>query len=254
VVWNGNSEAGNIDIYFCEYDRVTGSCPPQRLTGHATWQGSPAIDGDRIVFQDDRKGRSEIVTFELPSLDPIGDRAVAEGDDLRIPIEARDPAGDPLEFDARLANGEALETIGARFRVLGRRRAELRWSPGYDRAGSYAITFTATTSGRLHTGETIRIEVLDANAPPVALAGRSRIAVAWTRLNGCRSFDPEGEPLSYVWNDASGRELGTSCRLRLQGPSVPRLESYTLTVSDGTYSDSDRVWILWIPRLALRWR
>jgi hypothetical protein len=177
---------------------------------------------------------------------------VTEGEGLRIRIKARDPTGDPLELDARLVGGEALETIGARFQVLGRGRAELRWAPGYDRAGSYAVTFTATTSGRLRTGETIRIEVLDVDAPPVAIAGRSRIAVARARLNGCRSFDPEGQPLSYTWRNGSGRELGASCRLRVEGPSAPGFESYTLTVSDGTYSDSSRVWVLWMPRYARR--
>jgi len=252
VVWNATSESGNADIYFCEYDRVTQRCPPQRLTGNAVRQRNPAVDADRVVWEDERNTVYEIAMLELPSLRPIGDRSVAEGEKITIRIAARDPAGGRIDLDARLANGEALETIGARLQLSRGGRVRLRWSPDYGQAGSYAITVTATTSGRLRTGETFRIEVLDLNAPPVAIAGRSRTAVTRVLLNGCRSFDPEGEPLSYAWRDGGGRELGTSCRLRLEGPSEPGLESYVLSVDDGTSRASDRVWILWLPRSARR--
>jgi hypothetical protein len=71
----------------------------------------------------------------------------------------------PLELEAAQADGSALEAIGASFSDRGDGSGVLSWRPGFDQAGSYAVTFTGTSAGRLETRQTIRIEVRDARAP-----------------------------------------------------------------------------------------
>jgi hypothetical protein len=187
---------------------------------------------------------------------PLEDRVVEEGEPLRVAVRARDPLGDPIALRAERAGGGAVEVLGASFRDLGGGKGALHWTPSYEQSGSYAVTFSATTSARLETSETIRIEVLDVNRPPVAVAGRDLLTRLGESalLDGCSSFDPEGAPLSFEWTDGAGNEVGTSCELLRESPPLPRLERFTLTVSDGVHLDSDRVRILWLPRFPFdRW-
>jgi beta propeller repeat protein len=162
LVWDAPGRDGNRDLYFCELDRVTQACPIQRLTGSAGRELHPDIEGTRLVWQDERNGSWEIMSFELPGLKPLRDRVVREGQRLVVRVTADDPKGEPLELEAAQADGSALEEIGASFSDLGNGSGVLSWRPGFDRAGSYAVTFTGTSPGRLETRQTIRIEVRNA--------------------------------------------------------------------------------------------
>jgi len=164
LVWDAPGSDGGRDLYFCELDRVTRTCPTQRLTGSSTWEIHPDIEGTRVVWADERNGAWEIMSFELPSLKPLRDRVVREGRRLVVRVRADDPRGEPLALEAAQADGSALEAIGASFRDRGDGTGVLSWRPGFDSAGSYAVTFTGTSVGRLETRQTMRIEVRDARA------------------------------------------------------------------------------------------
>jgi beta propeller repeat protein len=162
LVWDAPEREGGRDLYFCEFDPVTRACPIQRLTGSPAREIQPDIDGARVVWQDDRNGPWQIMRFDLPGLQPLRDRVIREGQRLVVRVVAEDRGGIPLALEAAQADGSPLESIGASFSDLGDGSGVLSWRPGFDRAGSYAVTFTGTSPERLQTRRTIRIEVQDA--------------------------------------------------------------------------------------------
>jgi subtilisin family serine protease len=166
LVWNAPGSGGGDNLYFCERDRVTGACPVQQLTGSAGDERNADIDGARVVWQDDRNGLLAILSFELPQLQPQRDRVVSEGESLVVRVVGWESGGAPLALEAAQADGSPLESLGATFTDRGDGSGVLRWQPGFDRAGSYAVTFTGTSVGRLKTRQTIRIEVRDVDAVP----------------------------------------------------------------------------------------
>jgi beta propeller repeat protein len=173
LVWDGRVGDQASDVFFCEYDRVLQDCPVQRITAHLGEQVASAIDGNRVVWEDDREGGSHVYSIELPELAPIRDRRVAEGRLLWIPVRASAGGRDdrPLTLAAEAVGEASLEELGAELVPLraGRRRgvsrAALRWRPRFDQAGDYAITLSATTHGGLVTRHTVRIAVVDADRP-----------------------------------------------------------------------------------------
>ena len=79
------------------------------------------------------------------------------------------------------------------------------------------------------------------NQAPVADAGDDVIAnpnVPFT-LSGQRSFDSDGDTLSYDWVDEFGSSVGSTRDVTDQKPAGTH--TYTLTVSDGFTSDTDTV-------------
>src|SRR5262245_8346417 len=78
-------------------------------------------------------------------------------------------------------------------------------------------------------------EVLNQNRPPVANAGADQSVPAGTAclatvtLDGSASFDPDGDPLTYVWNGSFGSVSGAVASVALTPGTYP----ITLTVQDG---------------------
>jgi beta propeller repeat protein len=159
IVWHG-AAGGNDEIFFCEWDRVARRCPVQRLTNHPAAQTAPRIDGARVVWQDDRDGTQAIFGFELPALQPLGDRVARARWPLVVPVRARDPLGDPMALSATTLDGGAAEALGARFYDFGDGRGALVWIPRADQLGEHAFTVTALSSGRLFSSESFRVRVV----------------------------------------------------------------------------------------------
>jgi beta propeller repeat protein len=181
VVWQDDDGSGeNLDVYYCEYDRVLGTCPVQRLTGSAADQRSPVIDGNRVVWEDHRSGVAEIFGLELPGLRRIGDQKAWQGRMLSVPVRGFDGDRSGLSLRAEIAGGGSLDALGAEFRDLGRGHGLLWWMPGFDQAGSHAITVVAESSGLLRSSETFRVEVMP---PP-------RVVVPWWRIQQYRRPGP----------------------------------------------------------------
>jgi hypothetical protein len=94
-----------------------------------------------------------------PVLDAIGDKAVAEGEELSFKLRATDPDGDALTFAAdNLPSGATLDpTTGA-----------FIWRPTYDSAGSYSgVAFSVSDGNGGSDQEAITITVADTNRAPV---------------------------------------------------------------------------------------
>jgi beta propeller repeat protein len=156
LVWQASVEGGS-DILFCEFDRRTDSCPPQRLTGSLGDERNPHIDGDRVVWEDDRQGLFQIYGLSLPRLEPIPDQRVVSGRPLKLRVAGSDPAGGELALSAALADGRPVEALGMRFRELARGKGQLTWRARG--TGAVDVTFTGTDVRGLSTRRTVRIEV-----------------------------------------------------------------------------------------------
>jgi len=165
LVWHRPAGAGS-EVVFCEFDRRTGACPIQRLTGSLASQRNPRIDGDRVVWEDDRQGLFQVYGLVLPRLEPIEDRTVVAGRPLKLRVVGSDPSGGELALSAALADGRPIDALGMRFRDLGRGKGQLFWRA--DGQGPVDVTITGTDARGLSTRRTLRIEVLpkpDRSAP-----------------------------------------------------------------------------------------
>jgi len=72
---------------------------------------------------------------------------------------------------------------------------------------SGAYTFKVSVSdGQISSTDTVVVTVDNANQVPVANAGAAVVAVVGqtVTLDGSASYDPDGDPVSYVWSQASG--------------------------------------------------
>ncbi|WP_339066203.1 putative Ig domain-containing protein [Teredinibacter turnerae] len=112
-----------------------------------------ATDGEATVLQE----FSIAVSYSnsAPSIEPLSDISMPEGDALEIPINATDREGDSLEYAAsNLPNFATLENN------------VLKLQPGYDNSGYYADILISVTDGVFRAFESFSIEILDVNRAP----------------------------------------------------------------------------------------
>ena len=131
-------------------------------TGVFTWLPSYDQAGDYNLAFTATSGSpplssSETITITVedvnraPVLDAIGDKSVAEGSTLSFTVTASDLDGDEVVLEATgLPDGASFD--------LG--TGDFSWTPSYDQAGSYQVTFNATDSINF-VSETITITVGD---------------------------------------------------------------------------------------------
>ncbi len=125
-----------------------------------------------------------------PSLTDIGDLEINEDEEFVLQLEASDPDGDNLAFEAEnLPDGATLE--GDLF----------SWTPTYDQAGVYeGIVFRVRDDGEpnLSDEETIAITVLNVNRPPL-LAGIGDLEIDENEEFSLQleASDPDGDSLSF---------------------------------------------------------
>jgi hypothetical protein len=189
LVWSADAPGEPAAIYFCEHDLLTQRCPAQRLTGSAAGARRPAIDGRRVVFEDERDGPTRIFAIELPDLRVQGERRVRVGRSLHLQIVGIDPAG-PLarmRLSASLGDGTPVETLGMRFVQTSRRTARLFWRPGAAAAGRIVLRFTGATEGGLVTRESVAIQVDAGHRPGAASASAEMSSSSRPAVSGKNS-------------------------------------------------------------------
>ena len=188
LVWDGQVGDEASDVFYCEYDRVLRQCPVQRLTAEMTAQAESDIDGQRVIWQDERAGSSTIFGTTLPHfVEPDArERRIRVGHSLRIQVRAE--SGEPSGRHRRnrdgngrrqsLARAEAmvisleayrrvgsefvpvlLDSLGVRFDDDGDGKGRLRWRPRAADTGDYVFTFGAETRGGLVTRDSVRVHV-----------------------------------------------------------------------------------------------
>ena len=108
------------------------------------------------------------------------------------------------------------------------------------------LTFSLTVSDSELSSETdeVSISVVQVNTPPTANAGLDKTveSLSQTTLQGSSSSDPEGDNLSYEWQQTSGPSV-TLNNYQVADPSFysPEMNTtltFSLVVSDGEFSSS----------------
>jgi PKD repeat protein len=157
----------------------------------------------------------------------------AEGVFISLQIAATDPDGDHVTL------GALNRPVGSLFVDFGNNSGSFSWTPGFSQAGTYTVTFTGRDAlGTDATPRNLTIVVDNVNRDPIAIPGGPYVGVVNVPItfNGTGSADPDGSPLSYLWDFG---DLATAA-------GVTPVHSYvtggtftvTLTVGDGSLTDN----------------
>ncbi len=145
-----------------------------------------------------------------PVFDPRPqDEVVNEGEELVIELSATDLDGDALRYSTRgIPNG-------ARFQGN-----TFVWTPDYDQAGDYDVSFVVTDQGALGDMETITITVLNTNRPPVLdpigpqtirEGEQLRLDLSATDVDAddILRFDADNRPMGSMFDRVTGEYIWT---------------------------------------------
>jgi hypothetical protein len=124
---------------------------------------------------------------QKPVLDDIGDKSANENALLTFTVTATDPDGDTVTYSASGL------PAGATF------SSPFRWTPGYDQAGTYNVTFVATDEhGAQSSPQTVTITVNNVNRPPVLAAiGNKSVSENSALSFSVSAADPDGGAITY---------------------------------------------------------
>jgi len=194
--------------------------------------GNGGIDNEAI--------RIEVLNVNRPPvLDPVGDRIINETETLIITLNASDPDGDAIiyscnrtdlfiDFNSNIGTGS--------------------WTPGYEDSGIYWVEFSVSDSNGGIDNETVRIEVLNVNRPPVLdPIGDKIINETETLIITVNASDPDGDPLVYsTSNMPDGAVFNSTTHTFSWTPTFIQAGIYPdiqFTVSDGELIDYENITI-----------
>ena len=134
--------------------------PDEGLDGRLLTLQWVADDGQDAVSATTQIAVGEDVKLP-PSIAPIAGVEVSEAEDLLIAIETDDPDAAEGDIVSLAVSG----LVGSA--VLDAEASAISWEDiGYDRAGAYTLTITATDVDGLSATESVRVRVFDVNRPP----------------------------------------------------------------------------------------
>lgn len=201
-----------------------------------------AYDGDSIL---QRGNDYQTITITVnnvsqpPVLDTIGNKTIDELQLLSIILNATDPDGNPLTYSAgNLPHGAKFNSATRTF----------TWTPNYDQAGTYPVTFTVNDGTGGSDSETITITVNNANqAPELAAIGNKTVNEGQPFSFTLSASDRDGNPLTYsASNLPQGASFNSSTKTFAWTPGYNQAGTYpvTFTVNDGAGgSDSETITI-----------
>jgi len=157
--------------------------------------GHPDYAPERDILGNPRDSRPDAGCYEYlppetanhpPVLQQIGNKSVNENSLLAFMITATDPDGDAITYSAQpLPRGATFSS------------QTLRWTPTYEQAGNYQVTFTAS-DGQAQDAETITITVNNVNRAPVLDAiGNKSISEGSILSFSVTATDADGDTITY---------------------------------------------------------
>jgi hypothetical protein len=170
-----------------------------------------------------------------PVIQSIGSKSVNENSLLTFTVIATDADNDAITYSAT-----GLPT-GATFSGQ-----TFSWTPGYDQAGTYNVTFVARDEhGTQSSPQTVTITVNNVNRPPVLAAiGNKSVSENITLSFSVSATDPDGDTVTYSY---SGLPVGASFSSQTFNwtPTYAQTGTYqiTFTASDGQAQDFETVTI-----------
>jgi len=202
--------------------------------GNASYGPSTDKDGNARVGAPDA-GCYEYIASEAgnsaPVLDAIGDKTVAEGSSLTFSISATDADDETLTYSAsNLPSGASFS--GQTF----------SWTPGYDQAGTYDVTFTAS-DGTDSDSESVTITVANTNRAPVLAAIDDQSVNEGSLLTiSLSATDADDDTVSFSAGSLpAGSVFSGSTFIWTPTYSQAGTFELTFTASDGTATDSQSV-------------
>jgi len=193
----------------------------------------------RFIASDDNSHDSETITITVsnvnrpPVLGAISDPSVDENDLLNISVSATDPDGQTLTYSVSgLPNGAVFAS------------QTLSWTPSYDQAGTFAVTFTAD-DGQAQDSQAITITVNNVNRAPVFTAIDNKSVWSDDPLTFMiDATDPDSDAVTYSANTVpSGATFITETFDWT--PTAAQIGTYNVTfyASDGQLQDSEAITI-----------
>lgn len=174
---------------------------------------------------------------DAPVLATIGNQTIAEGSLLSFTLNASDPDGETLTLSASgLPPGAIFDTTSKTF----------FWTPGYEQAGDYMVSFVATDPTGLFATEEIMIRVSDvaSNLGPVCSMASPSISEIWPpnhkRTEVVNIFgvtDPDNDPLTItirqILQDEPTNTLGDGTTW-IDGGGINSLQAWVRAERSGT--------------------
>jgi len=211
-------------------------------TGEFAWTPSYTQAGSyQVTFRasDGNSWDSEIITITInnvnrpPVIGSIADQSIDENSLLSFSVNASDPDGQALTYSVTgLPAGAVFAS------------QTLTWTPSYDQAGSFAVTFTVD-DGLAQDSQPITITVINVNRTPVlATIGNQSVWADDPLTFTIDATDPDGDTVTYsAANLPSGATFAT--QTFDWTPSQGQMGSYDVTflASDGQLQDSEIVTI-----------
>jgi DNA-binding beta-propeller fold protein YncE len=162
-----------------------------------------------------------------PILDPVGHRAINEGEALSITLTATDSDSDGLTYTAsNLPEGASFDPSTQTF----------IWTPSYGQAGNYEGVLFSVTDGTASDSEAITITVGDINRPPILNPiGSKTVNEGQTLTFAVSATDPDGDDLIYrVGEMPAGAGFDAVTRSFSWTPIYEQAGTYTVvfTVTD----------------------
>ncbi len=160
---------------------------PQVLTWTPGFQAAGVYSDVRLLASDGDHTVSRTVTLSvananaMPTLRPVADVVVRQGDPVRIVLRGDDADCDAIEYYSTFLPGGTLDA----------RTGLFLWTPEFFQEGVYRIPFSVR-DGDLSATQTASITVLNVNAAPV-FSGLTAFEVAENQLVAFRAFafDPD---------------------------------------------------------------
>jgi PKD repeat protein len=199
-----------------------------QVTVRVTDDGTPPLsDSEALVIS-----VSQFGCTGLPSIQPISDMTVNEGDVAEQTVLGSDTANLALTFGK--GSGPLFMTVATTSPTTGK----ILLTPGFADAGAYTATVYAT-NGTFTAASNFQITVVNVCRPPVADAGGPYAGVTGSpvALNGAGSADPDGDALTYAWSFGDGNTGSGVAPIHVYAASGTYTVS--LQVIDGCGSDTD---------------
>ena len=175
-----------------------------------------------------------------PTLNPIGDKSINEGEEIQFTLSGSDPDGDDLTFSPSTLPSTASFNSDTQL---------FSWTPGFGSTGIYNVTFTLTDDGEpnLSDSETISIYVGDINRAPILnpIGNKSINEDGWL-IFIVTATDPDSDILTYSANNLPNGatfDTGTQIFNWLPDYSDSGQHEVTFTVNDSITSDSETITI-----------
>jgi len=187
---------------------------------------------------------------QIPIADAGPTQTVDEGETVTLDASnSSDPAGDPLTYlwQQKMDVSAEAPVVNLSDETSAQPTFE---APEVGPDGvSLSFVLTVTDSGGLSNSDTSIVNVASLNMPPTANAGDNQSVPEGQTviLDGFASFDPDGDPLTYLWEKINGPAVELSDETAAQptfpapavGPDGVSL-SFRLTVTDsGGLRDTD---------------